>query len=196
MRMIRGAVLLLALTACQGNEASTASPVPKTVSALISNPFPDDGNIHVLGSRGKFVVGDKTPVCSFPEGFSIDSRTFFSAFGQTWVSPGGSDRQVDVAVATQCPQNPEAVLIKGTNSPNRSGKPYKLLLAVWQGNVAGGKGAYWVGGIERDADPRNAETWGEMPWRMGKPRIEDAIELATIQLSRKFVQSLGSRKPR
>jgi hypothetical protein len=193
MRVL-GAVLMGAaiLGGCGGEVGSSliASPsgdpsFPPSIPPLIARPFAADGQIHVQ-STGKIVIRPDTVVCNAARGqgeghFGINSDELFAPLGQKkYGSKGsgryGADRQYGLS-------DPEcltkgAVIINGVQSNNRDGAPYKLVLAVWQGDPAKG-GAYWVGGVERldrlrpdlppappsqpkiENDPR--ETWGRSP---------------------------------
>jgi hypothetical protein len=145
---VMAAVLLVMVVSsgCSSEATKPKAVVPDFVQKLINAPFAADGQVHVQ-SRGRLVMGDETAVCYFPDGFSINSGLFFPAFGQSPDAPWGDRKQP--AVQGRCDFTKDMVLIKGTQTLNRNGKPYKLALAVWQGDVDSGKGAYWVGGVER-----------------------------------------------
>ena len=58
---------------------------------------------------------------------------------------------------------------RGYVRTNPDGRPFEAILAVWQND------AVWVGGVARDFDPQNSETWGNLPYRKGGPQLVDAI---------------------
>lgn len=178
-----GMTFPMALASCGGS--STDPRAPSAIEQLMQANFPADGQVHLLKAQGRFVIEPKTEVCAITQGFMVNSQKLFGAIGQTWVSEAGGDRQRP-ATDPECKKQ-QTVYIFSIKSDNRQGKPYKLVLAAWQGDPAKG-GAVWVGGLERNLDPSNADTWGEMPWRMGKARIEDAINPTIDLISEKFVQ--------
>ena len=145
-----GVLHLLLLSSCGEQSAGrNQAEIPAEIEHMMATEFPADGQVHVQ-SKGRFVVKPDTPVCYFPDGFSFEGRTLFTALGQPSSNQRGSGRQ-QPATAERCEFNFTTLLSKGVNLPNRQGRPYKLVLAVWQGDVAEGKGAYWVGGVERIA---------------------------------------------
>lgn len=141
----RNIAMVLCITPASCGGVAAESHAPPAIEQLMEADFPTDGQIHVQ-RRGAFRITPKTVVCYFPDGFSVDSQALFRALGQTSVSPGGSDRQI--VMSDYCAGQPAHVAIKGVQLRNRNGRPYKLVLAVWQGDPTTG-GAVWVGGVER-----------------------------------------------
>jgi hypothetical protein len=194
-----GAVLLavMALSGCGG----VGADVPDAVKTMMAAEFPADGQIHVQ-SRGKIVIKPETPVCRHwkKDGdFGVGSAKLFLALRQADAGPDGSERQLDAAEAG-CRQS-KSVVTFGRRFNNRNGEPYKLVLAVWQGDPAKG-GAVWVGRVERAVGIR-PEQMRKQPFRDGIPppswvrnsqdrryQIEKSQELDVKDLSLAFLQSL------
>jgi hypothetical protein len=158
-RSILLAAAMLALSGCDGPAPYPPTTpalvtVPDTVQAMMAEDFPADGEIHTK-SLGRITIEPDTPVCeiwkALPEDrranhFGVNSSDLFPPLGQPTNRDGGSDRQV-AANVVKCPAS-NSVVIHGLKLSNRNGKPYKLMLAVWQSDPAEG-GAVWVGGVER-----------------------------------------------
>jgi hypothetical protein len=155
MRRFYVLVLLVGLMGCDGNgrnkpAAAQSLPVPATIEKMMATAFPADGKIHVQ-SKGQFVVNIDTQFCTYPNSFSVGEAWYglFEKLNIPKSNSQGSGRAngpVEGCISS-LPAN--TIRQKGTQFPNRNGKPYKLVLAVWQGDVAAGTGAYWVGGVER-----------------------------------------------
>ena len=159
------ALLLLAtgLAGCGGlGDAANkfpVPPIPDAVKSAMAAPFPDDGRVHVTATKGKFVIKPETPFCGFPTGGGLTNEALETLFQRL-----GQPREFNSQRAgKQWRGNPEfgdkyggwmecytgnPIANYSETSPNRSGKPYRLMLAVWQGDVGRG-GAMWVAGVER-----------------------------------------------
>jgi len=163
MRRAFGSMLIsaatLALAGCD-KPAATQPPapalvaVPDSVQAMMAERFPADGEIHAK-SLGRITIKPDTPVCeiwlALPEErranhFGVNSSDLFLPLGQSDNNDSGSDRQQGANIE-QCP-DPDSVIILGLKSASSIGQPYKLVLAVWQGDPAKG-GAAWVSGVVR-----------------------------------------------
>ena len=146
--MLGLALLAVALHGC--GRASDIPDIPDVVETMLAVEFPADGQIH-MQSRGKFEIGPETTFCTFPDSFGIDSDAMINLFRvlkQPTTRPSGSGRWgLAVDKYSDC-KLADSVLVAGSQLQNRQGKPYKVALAVWQGNPARG-GAAWVGGVER-----------------------------------------------
>ena len=144
------ALLAGALCGCGG--ASDIPDIPDVVETMMAAKFPADGQIHVQ-SQGKIAIKPETAFCTFPDSFGIDSDAMIKLFRmlkQPTTHPSGSGRWgLPVDKYSDC-KLADAVLVAGSQLQNRQGKPYKLVLAVWQGDPGKG-GAVWVGGVEREA---------------------------------------------
>lgn len=178
-----GIALPMVVASCGGRSADLS--VPLSVQKMMQGVIPADGRVHVR-SYGRIAIEPATAVCYFPDGFTVNNDDLFRALGQSTIIPSGSGR-LQPATPERCKLGRDTVFMNGIHVVNRMGRPYKLVLAVWQGDPTKG-GAVWVGGVERDIDPNNADTWGELPWRMGKSRIEEAIQPAIHLLSDEFIR--------
>jgi hypothetical protein len=158
------AASVLALAACgaggRSSEGGDVAQVPEAVQQLLAAKSLADGPIH-LQSRGVFKIRPSTLFCEIdasvaPEirkmgvpGLGIDGvrlAALIEGFGQTYYIDG-SLRQRSIRTK-QCPGNGSNIIYQGHVQFNRASTPYKLILAVWQGDPAKG-GAVWIGGVER-----------------------------------------------
>ncbi len=150
----------------------SGSAVPHAVQAAIDAPFPDDGQIHAR-SRGRFVVEPDTMFCRDPSKPGMDTsqlKQLFDKLAQPQNFRNGSYFRGNgkIGLDEECASG-EPVFHMSSQSPNRTGNPYKLVLAVWQGDPAKG-GAYWVGGLERH-DGVRPDQRGTQPFRDGLPPL-------------------------
>jgi hypothetical protein len=154
MRVL-GAVLMGAamLGGCGGDKAADPASaakveIPGAVQAIVNAPFAADGEIHVQ-SRGTFALKAGAAICAV--GAEIDPSLKKGAPG--FYDPGldgheGGGLNEPLRNGTICADNGQNLVSHWKLLKNRNGTPYKLVLAVWQGDVAKG-GAVWVGGVER-----------------------------------------------
>jgi hypothetical protein len=131
----------LVLTGC----GKTDTAVPDEVRQMMNADFPADGQIHVQ-SRGKFDIKPDTLFCYYDSGPSISAGDVLRALKQSYYA--GTVKREMLANNPMCSPPKDSVFSAGEKTENHQGKPYKLMLAVWQGDPARG-GAAWVGGIER-----------------------------------------------
>jgi hypothetical protein len=180
---------------CGGSGAAPASvDVPDSIKTLMANEFPADGQVHVQ-SQGAFVVNNETMFCRYPNGLMVQpeaANELFKKLGQPTTLKGGYPRaNGKVSVDREC-DLPNQMFVKGGQTTNRQGKPYKLVLAVWQGDVEEGKGAYWVGGVERvDGNyPVEGRAFhpGDRLESFGEDNITKTKEYDIGQLSQSFVK--------
>lgn len=182
------------------NEASVE--VPAFVQELIDADFPADGEIHEQ-SVGEIMILPDTSVCYSPDGFAVDSSKLFGALGQKKNVLSGS--RLRPALDGQCSFGGDTVLMKGFRSDNREGTPYRLTLAVWQGNAA------WIGSVERQVGklhPRyQPHDYSEEPEFLDtKPRappsmderlefaVSSSIHLDASDLSGRFIENISKGK--
>ncbi len=155
---------MLALAACGAGRGKSAEgdavQLPEAVQQLLAATFSADGKIHTQ-SRGTFKIKPNTLFCEIDAsiapriakmgvpGIGIDGvklGAMLEGFGQTYYIDGGLRQQ---SIHTkQCPNDGSNIIYQGHALLNRAGTPYKLILAVWQGDPAKG-GAVWIGGVER-----------------------------------------------
>lgn len=193
-----GALPLLLLASCgDGSAGSSQTAVPAAVEQMIAAAFPADGEIHVQ-KRGTFVIGKETVFCRHANGLMVDpeaANELFKRLGQPTTLGGGYPRVNGKIGADRECDLPNQVLVKGTQMPSRQNKPYKLVLAVWQGDVAQGHGAYWVGGVERLEGNYPVEGRAFHPGdnleAFGEDNIAKTKEFDVQQLSQKFVGDIG-----
>lgn len=183
------ALASLALSAC---DDGVSALVPASIEQSMAWEFPADGKIHVH-YKGVITIKPETEVCDIqsavPESsrskyFGINSDTLFEPLGQSSNSKGGGDRQV-AANDSWC-KKPGSVFIYGRKSDYSTGSPYKLVLAVWQGDPDHG-GAYWIGGLER-LDGHRPEITDFPPYRVGPEALAKVSTIVDIrELSEAFV---------
>lgn len=129
------------------------SEVPAFVQTMIDSDFPADGEVHVE-RRGKFAIRPSTLFCSYPslvDGSLREKRIngvglvglsqLLEAHGQD-ANYQGTRRQGRVD-RRHCPAESGHVMEYGLARLNRHGEPYRVVLALWQGDSA------WVGRVER-----------------------------------------------
>jgi hypothetical protein len=207
MRGLRMAIAasVLGLSACGAGEVGAGgsgnggsgdvAQVPAEVAQLITVDFPADGQVHVQ-SQGRFSIKPTTLFCEMDASVSPEIRSLgisgvgidgvklteaLSALGQDYYLDG-SPRQRTVQ-SGQCSGAGEAAFYRGYAQNNRTGQPYKLILAVWQGDPASG-GAVWVGGVERlEAGPR-----AQISNPFGTDRLPFEIRADATSLSLAFAQ--------
>lgn len=149
--------------------------VPGVVRQIMAAGFSEDGQIHAQ-SRGTFKIQPNTLFCEMdasldPDirklgilGIGIDGDKLAAAIKGLGYSYylDGSPRQRLIR-SGQCPQNDSNIVYRGYAKLNRNNTPYKLVLAVWQGDPAEG-GAYWLGVLERtDGKNLNAHALEKPP---------------------------------
>jgi len=137
--------------------------VPDVVQNMMDTEIPADRQIHIQ-NLGKVLIRQQTPTCYFSGGLLIDQVRFFIALGQGY-SLNGAARLQPYDIEGRCSVQSDTVFFQGVEFPNRQGVPYRLVLAVWQGDPAHGGGA-WVGSIER-ADGVRDDRRGWRPFRDG-----------------------------
>lgn len=210
---------MLELAACSNDDNSrrkNMTEVPSAVQNVIAGEFPTDGKIHVR-KQGVFKIEPATLFCEMdvvvdPEieevgitGIGIEGTTLSVALeglGQrTYLD--GTSRQRSVR-SGQCSDNGLNVVYRGYVQLNREGNPYKLVLAVWQGDPAIAP-AIWVGGVERldgqarpDADfetinpSSNPRFFGKsIKEQKVQALMESSLELDRLELSKKFSDSIS-----
>lgn len=146
-----GAILILLLAGCESEADKQQSAVPEKVKTMIAADFPADGQIHIQ-RRGKIRISSDTTVCHLDRDFWIG---LYAPAGNSAATPDG--RPQKSVAEPECKSDPKAVFIDGLKFKNRIGKPYKLVLAVWQGD------AVWIGGVERIGGPRSDSYVGSLP---------------------------------
>jgi hypothetical protein len=207
---VRGLVIIAGFLLLAGCGAA-GSAVPSPVQAAMDAPFPDDGQIHVQ-SRGRFVIRPETMSCRAPrqieKSLAAGAPRFLGpGLGEaSQKSAGVSGSLGEIVDGRSCTDDGVNIVDHWQLLLNRAGKPYKLVLATWQGDVAGGGGAYWVGGVERDWDRRPPPFNEYIPLDMGARLTSDqnrklqtermtAFDIAELSCSfQHFVSAKGCRK--
>jgi hypothetical protein len=153
------AVAVLATIFLGGDERQpNRVPVPEFVRQMMSVDFPADGRMHVQ-ARGRFRIGPTTALCTFRPGYGLDTPQLI----ETLTRMGQQYRNGQAGVSQRCLQGqPVFVLARPEN--NRLNGPYKVIVAVWQGN------AVWMGAIERLNGVR-PEFESARPFRDGLPPL-------------------------
>jgi hypothetical protein len=195
---MRGLFTLIAMVFLAGcsNDAPSASSVPAVpplIETMMAKGFPADGQVY-LQSKGRFVIKPETVVCYWPNGFGISDAILYESLNQSWSKPNGNSRTQPLKDG-RCEIKSDTVFSYGKHSKNHQNKPYRLVLAVWQGDPAKG-GAAWVGGIERVDEKYPVE--GRMRHPSDSPEVYWSDLLArsqnfdVAQLSTEFVKSVKS----
>lgn len=153
----------LALSGCGDDEppgwdrpVEQAAPVkpfvvPAAIEQLMATEFPADGQIHVIRAVGRFDIRPETVFCSGRDGFVLDGSAVSELLRRLGQQDhlNGSNRSSGITNETPFCRSGNPILVKGRQSNNRDGQPYKLVLAVWQGDTR------WVAGVERvEGGPR------------------------------------------
>jgi hypothetical protein len=147
---IIGAVAASALQGCDDRQVNRAKvpefvqhQVPEFVQQMMDADFPADGRGHVR-VRGKFRIDPTTAFCTFRPGYSLDAEQLNAALRQMGQNPyyEGGSRTHPANGSRYCIPG-RSVFVRAVPTANRQGGPYKLILAVWQGDAA------WTGAIER-----------------------------------------------
>lgn len=117
---------------------------------MASTEFPDDNRLHVQ-QRGKLAIKPSTQFCKFRKSWGLDGIVLRNALEhhRQFVS---SQRTNGIAGETPGCDQPDVIIIYGYEAANRYGRPYKLILAAWQGNAA------WVGTLSRSKGSRPGVT--------------------------------------
>jgi hypothetical protein len=127
--------------------------VPHAVQKMVDAPQPAAGGMRVQ-RRGGLQVAAGTLFCTInpdvapslrQQGVRGTGLVGLSELLQKWRLPinvDGSHRQ-RLADPKNCSTSGNPIISKGYVSLNRDGKPYRLVMAFWQGD------SVWVGSIER-----------------------------------------------
>ena len=190
---------LIALASCDSGEPA----IPPEVQRLTEADFPADGNIHVIRSSGRFRIRQDTEFCTFRPGYGLDGTGLAEALEKK-----GQSAYFDGRTRTNCAtDDPDflerlpalhgtAVFIRVTQSDNRRGEPYKLVLTVWQGDPAKG-GGLWAGGVERGTDayhPRTVVVGGDLGHDSGERDWSNSISLDATDLSESFTADISKQR--
>lgn len=135
-----GAVAAPVLQGC----ADRGVQVPDFVQEMMDADFPADGQVHSQ-ARGRFRIEPATAFCTFRTGHYVPTELLNERLRQIGQNPmhGGSLRTTYQAnVSKECFSG-RSVFMRAVSTPNQQGRPYRVVLAVWQGDSA------CVGAIER-----------------------------------------------
>lgn len=155
MRGLSAAIgVMMALCGCGEDKAevapkAAATEMPTDLRQLIDQTFPADGEIHVQ-SRGVFAVHPDTVFCKSRNGIGLGGELLRDALlelGQSDYLSGSPRGSRIIGENADC-KNTGTIFASGLQTFNRNGKPYKIVLTVWQ-NDGVKDGAYWIGKIER-----------------------------------------------
>ncbi len=193
-----GMALPMALASCGGGSAEPRAPVE--IQKLMAADFPADGQIHVQ-SRGNFVISSETAVCRAAR--NIDRSLEDSA--PRFLGPGlgeagaakssglSAELGKDLGNGQICRSDGVNITNQWRLKLNRNGRPYELVLAVWQGDPAEG-GAFWVGAVERMPGryhPKSFAIAGEDGRDVGERQWQSSVALDGAELSGMFVNILS-----
>lgn len=161
-------VLAFLLVACDRGSASrdqvSSVQVPDFVQHMMDADFPADGQVHAQ-ARGRFRIDPTTAFCTFRPGYGLETELLNATLrrmGQN-TPHEGVYREYQANVSRECVPG-RSVFIRAVPTSNRQGGPYKLVLAVWQGDAA------WTGAIERLNGVR-PEFESARPFRDGMPPL-------------------------
>jgi len=150
--------MAMMLGSCSGakNEGTDISTqVPPAIHEMMEKTIPADGKFHLIYSKGDFEITPTTRFCTFRPGYGLDGRQLRDALQELRQSDylhGTSRASCQLRNRVGAPGLDElekgTIVIRMEKAPNRHGKPYKLVLAVWQRDLAADN-AVWVGALER-----------------------------------------------
>jgi hypothetical protein len=143
----------VALMGCGGaaNEKSAQAqvmPVPAHIQKAMAAEFPADGQIHVQ-SKGKIRPDLAAAWCRYkPTIADFATKEAPNLLGPGYDELQNGEVREPLADGTVCTDDGRNIASKWVLTKNRKGKPYKLVLVVWQGD------AFWAGSLERTAGKR------------------------------------------
>ncbi|MFC4292671.1 hypothetical protein ACFOWX_09630 [Sphingorhabdus arenilitoris] len=153
VRMVVGlCAAVLGLSACGEREASPE--IPEAIERMMSASFPADGQIYVQ-SQERFLINSFTNLCLHQSSGELKGQYYSTPFNDYFRQVMNKERSIDskgrFSDSNLDCKKERSVFLFSKSWPNRQGKPYKLVLAVWQGPIdaQGQPEAYWVGGVER-----------------------------------------------
>lgn len=168
--------------------------LPKIVSRLLDKNPPADGSFRV-SKRDQLRIGPNTIVCIFQPksefdvpGVNVPSWANADALRSSLARAKGlrladNSERIRYWRHGNC-QGQRPIFVRPLTLPNRSGGPYRLVVAAWQGDQA-----IWIGSVERIAEPGRVATWGLMyPTHPPSGSIAQSITFAGNQLFEKFVK--------
>ena len=133
----------MSLASCTDSSA----PVPASVQAVIDTEFPADGAFHVR-SWGRFEVRPETFVCHIRATVDPDLEQGAPTFYGVGIDGVENGRLNEDLRGRRCVDDGNNIISYWQLVENRTGAPYKIILAIWQGDPARG-GAMWVARVER-----------------------------------------------
>lgn len=196
---LAASTMAFGLVACGGNgiasRTESSMDVPAYVQDMIAADFPADGQIH-MRKTGKFQVAPTTLFCEMDAsvdheikelgvaGIGIDGVKLaeaIRALGQSDYIHGSSRQRI--LRSGRCSDDGANIIYLGHALLNRTGDPYKLVLAVWQSDPSLG-GAVWVGAMERlEGGPRP-----EISNPLGTDPLPFEIRADVTSLSSNFIK--------
>ena len=192
--MLLAALPLLGCGSASLPEASQPATVPQSVRTMIARPMAAGSRLDEQ-SRGRFLIRPATLFCQHegrlapklaslditPAGLDgVELARALAAIGQS----DTRDRMPRLVPVTESTCSGSGnVEIALSIEPNRHGRPYKIVLAAWQGDAA------WVGRAERDGD---YEHFADAQW-MGEPeRAIRSISSDNERLTRAFGKHISA----
>lgn len=190
-----------ALAGCDG--APSQRFVPAAIETLMQAEFPADGAIHVR-AKGQFLTRPGMAICTYQKNGGVYKMLLGEELLR--ISNGRDSANGKMLEnAEECHKVPNPIFRISSQTANRNGEPYRLVLAVWQGDVAHG-GAYWVGGVERLGGVR-AEMKGQRAFRDGIPppasigkaqdlkyQQDESVQLDMSDMSKAFVKFVSGKR--
>lgn len=157
--LLRGmCAIAMMLGSCNNLEdgrTDVSAQMPPIIHKIMAETIPADGGIHLIYEKGSFEINPTTRFCTFRPGYGLDGRQLRDALqklGQSEYLDGTSRASCQIRGGASGPGLDElekgTVFIRMEKTPNRRGAPYKLVLAVWQGQPTAG-GTVWIAGVER-----------------------------------------------
>jgi len=149
------AMMLGSCNNLEDGRTDASAQVPPIIHKMMAETIPADGRIHLIYEKGSFEINPTTRFCTFRPGYGLDGRQLrdtLQELGQSEYLDGTSRTSCQIRGGAGGPGLDElkmgTVVVRMEKAPNRRGKPYKLVLAVWQGRPAAGD-AVWIAAIER-----------------------------------------------
>jgi len=174
-------IVSLCVSACERD------PLPANVRKLVAMELADDGKIHI--SRiGRLKITPRTVFCSSRNYFTLDGRLLAGTLVARAQSASPERTNAISGESAKC-SSKDAITILGLKEENLHGKPYRLVLALWQNQSA------WVGTLSRPDGIRPGLSIAPAGAYFGfsdankERRSQISIEMDLQDLSRQFLKN-------
>jgi hypothetical protein len=135
---------LFLITGCRGGHDPAKLIIPGVVQSAISAPSGGNEQVRVQAA-GRFLIDSTTIFCGWDDQ-ALDTSAIFRRLGQP-AYLNGSPRDARGESDARC-SDKHNVRVRHLTTANQVGQPYKIVMALWQGDPST-DGAFWVGTVER-----------------------------------------------